>query len=110
MVVVARLEEISTPNARLRIRQVDGEHPDCTAEAEFDAPAPGEAIELAKVCTGVVFDPDDRTIFIDNIGTERVRFVYRTRGEIHVERKSSSGSESVKLTELRRGLPATPTE
>jgi hypothetical protein len=106
--VIARVEEVSTPSARLRIRHVDGQDPSCTAEGEFDAPAAGGVIELPKVCRDV-FEPSDRTIFIDNIGTERVRFVYRTRGEIHVERKSSSGREELKLTEIRRGLPATPT-
>jgi hypothetical protein len=104
--VIASLSEISTPDAKLRIRQVDGEHPDCTSEETFDRP--GGVIEHRKTCEGV-FDKDDRTIFIDNIGTEPITFVYRTRGEMTVERKSSSGSERVDLTEIRRGLPATPT-
>lgn len=105
--IVASLEQVS-PDAQLRIRQVDGDLPTCTAEGEFRTPPPGGVIELAKLCEA--FQTDDRTIFIENVGSTRAQFVYRTRGSMHIERKHSSGEEFVKLTELRRGLPATRSE
>lgn len=104
--VVARLEAISPPDARLRIRQIDGDLPSCEEQGVFDAPVAGEALEMKKQCS--IAGKSDRTIFIENLGPQPVRFVYRTRGEIHVEQDSSSGSERVEITELRRGMAATP--